>query len=87
MGRLKRDMDVLGIMDGVRENAESWRGLPRGQKKRGLRIAPDLACGDCALGFWPARRVVYTRRASRPQIAQALGILQRVFGFTAMSMA
>jgi putative transposase len=53
------DNDVLGIMDGFRENADSWRDLLRSLKKRGLTIAPDLACGDGALGFWTALRDVY----------------------------
>ena len=53
------DKDVLGIMDGFRENADSWRDLLRSLKKRGLTIAPDLACGDGALGFWTVLRDVY----------------------------
>jgi transposase-like protein len=53
------DKDVLGIMDGFCENADSWRDLLRSLKKRGLTIAPDLACGDGALGFWTALRDVY----------------------------
>lgn len=53
------DKDILGIMDGFRENADSWRDLLRSLKKRGLTIAPDLACGDGAMGFWTALRDVY----------------------------
>jgi len=53
------DKDVLGVMDGFRENADSWRDLLRSLKKRGLTIAPDLACGDGAMGFWAALRDVY----------------------------
>ena len=53
------DKDVLGIMDGFRENADSWRDLLRSLQKRGLTTAPDLACGDGALGFWTALRDVY----------------------------
>ena len=60
------DKHVLGIMDGFRENADSWRDLLRGLKKRGLSIAPDLAIGDGALGFWTALRDVYpTTREQR----------------------
>ena len=51
--------DVLGIMDGFRENADSWRDLLGSLKKRGLTIAPDLACGDGAMGFWTALRDVF----------------------------
>ncbi len=53
------DKDILGIMDGFRENADSWRELLRSLKKRGLTIAPDLAIGDGALGFWTALRDIY----------------------------
>lgn len=44
----------LAIEDGVRESAESWRGVLRELKDRGLRIPPKLAVGDGALGFWVA---------------------------------
>lgn len=60
------DKDVLGIMDGFRENADSWKDLLRSLKKRGLTAAPDLAVGDGALGFWTALRDVYpTTREQR----------------------
>jgi putative transposase len=38
----------------VRESAQSWRELLTDIKQRGLEIAPDLAVGDGALGFWKA---------------------------------
>ena len=53
------DKDVPGIMDGFRENADSWRELLRGLKNRGLSIAPDLAIGDGGPGFWTALRNIY----------------------------
>ena len=37
------EKDVLAIMDGFRENADSWRDLLRGLKKRGLMEDPELA--------------------------------------------
>ena len=43
--------DILGIMDGFCENAGSWRDLVRSLEKRGLKIVPDLACGDGTMGF------------------------------------
>lgn len=43
-------------MGGFRENAESWRDLLNGLKKRGLLVPPELAVGDGALGFWTALR-------------------------------
>ena len=53
------EKDVLAIMDGFRENADSWRDLLRGLKKRGLTVPPELAIGDGALGFWVALRDIF----------------------------
>jgi hypothetical protein len=39
---------------GVRESTQSWRELLVDLKARGLTIAPELATGDGALGFWKA---------------------------------
>jgi len=51
--------DVLAIMDGFRENSDSWRDLLKGLRKRGLEVPPELAVGDGALGFWAALRDVF----------------------------
>ncbi len=51
--------DILGLMDGYRESAQSWRELLLDLKRRGLTAAPDLAVGDGALGFWNALREVF----------------------------
>lgn len=60
------EKDVLAIMDGFRENADSWRDLLRSLRKRGLTQAPELAIGDGALGFLTALRDVYpTTREQR----------------------
>ena len=48
------EKDVPAIMDGFRENADSWRDLLKGLKKRGLTVPPELAIGDGAPGFWTA---------------------------------
>ena len=53
------DKDVLAIADGFRENADRWRDLLGGLKKRGLTVPPKLAIGDGALGFWTALRDVF----------------------------
>jgi transposase-like protein len=39
---------------GVRESAQSWRELLVDLKARGLSVAPEVAVGDGALGFWKA---------------------------------
>ena len=46
--------ELVGFQVGVRESAQSWRELLVDVKARGLVIAPELAVGDGALGFWKA---------------------------------
>ena len=46
--------ELVGFQTGVRESAQNWRELLIDIKQRGLEIAPDLAIGDGALGFWKA---------------------------------
>jgi transposase-like protein len=50
--------ELIALADGHRESAESWAGLLRSAKRRGMR-APVLAVGDGALGFWAALREVF----------------------------
>lgn len=49
----------LAIEDGVRESTQSWREVLLGLKGRGLEVAPELAVGDGALGFWAALDEIY----------------------------
>lgn len=51
--------DVLGLVDGFRESTQSWRELLLDLKHRGLEVAPKLAVGDGAMGFWAALHEVY----------------------------
>ena len=46
--------ELVGFQVGMRESAQSWRELLVDLKARGLVIAPELATGDGALGFWKA---------------------------------
>jgi transposase-like protein len=46
--------ELVGLADGVRESAQSWRELLLDLKRRGLATGPQLAVGDGALGFWKA---------------------------------
>ncbi len=46
--------ELVGFQVGVRESAQSWRELLVEVKRRGLGLAPELAVGDGALGFWKA---------------------------------
>jgi len=50
--------ELVALTDGHRESTESWAGLLRDCKRRGMR-APMLAVGDGALGFWAALREVF----------------------------
>src|SRR5215208_5904131 len=46
--------ELVGFQVGVRESTQSWRELRIEVKRRGLTIAPEIAVGDGALGFWRA---------------------------------
>ena len=46
--------ELVGIQIGIHESAQSWRELLVEVKRRGLAIAPEIAVGDGALGFWKA---------------------------------
>jgi transposase-like protein len=46
--------ELVGFQVGARESAQSWRELLADLKSRGLAIAPEIAVGDGALGFWKA---------------------------------
>jgi len=46
--------ELIGFQAGYRESTESWRELLADLKSRGLAVAPELAIGDGALGFWRA---------------------------------
>jgi transposase-like protein len=51
--------ELVGFQVGVRESAQSWRELLVDLKARGLGVAPELAVGDGALGFWKALDEVF----------------------------
>lgn len=50
--------ELVAVAPGYRESTESWAELLRDLKGRGL-VAPALATGDGALGFWAALRDVF----------------------------
>src|SRR5438270_1318065 len=50
--------ELVALAGGHRESAESWAGLLRDARRRGM-AAPVLAVGDGALGFWAALREVF----------------------------
>ena len=54
--------ELVAITDGYRESTESWLNLLRDIKRRGM-LAPRLAVGDGALGFWKAVAEVFPETA------------------------
>lgn len=66
----------LAIEDGVRESKQSWREVLLQLKGRGLTIAPKLAVGDGALGFWAALEEIYpATRHQRCWVHKTVNIL------------
>ncbi len=53
--------ELIAVVDGFRESEQSWKGLLLEVKARGLKVAPKLAIGDGALGFWKALKQVYPK--------------------------
>ena len=71
--------ELIGFQTGVRESAQSWRELLIDIKRRGLEIAPDLAVGDGALGFWKAIEEVFpSTRHQRCWVHKTANVLNKV---------
>ena len=71
--------ELLGLQVGVRESAQSWRELLVDLKARGLAIAPELATGDGALGFWKAlEEVSPTTRHQRCTVHKTANVLDKL---------
>ena len=71
--------ELLGFQVGVRESVQSWRELLVDLKARGLSIAPKLATGDGALGFWRAlEQVSPITRHQRCTVHKAVNILDKL---------
>src|SRR6201996_7912825 len=71
--------ELLGFQVGMRESAQSWRELLVDLKARGLAIAPELATGDGALGFWTAlEEVSPTTRHQRCTVHKTANVLDKL---------
>ena len=71
--------ELVGFQTGVRESAQSWRELLIDIRQRGLEIAPDLAVGDGALGFWKAIEEVFpSTRHQRCWVHKTANVLNKV---------
>src|SRR5438876_10955847 len=68
--------ELVGLIDGVRESAQSWRDLLLGLKRRGLAMGPELAVADGALGFWQAVEEVWPQtRGQRCWVHKTANVL------------
>src|SRR5262249_14332737 len=71
--------ELVCLTDGVRENAQSWKGLLLDLKRRGLVIGPELAIADGALGFWQAIEEVWPKtRGQRCWVHKTANVLNRL---------
>ncbi len=71
--------ELIGFQVGVRESAQSWRELLIDVKQRGLQIAPEIAVGDGALGFWKALDEVFCgTRHQRCWVHKTVNVLDKV---------
>jgi len=59
------DKELLGLEAGLRESELSWKPLLLRLQDQGLEVAPQLAVGDGALGFWKALAQVFP--TTKPQ--------------------
>jgi putative transposase len=63
----------------VRESAQSWRELLVDMKRRGLGLAPEIAVGDGALGFWHALDEIFPgTRHQRCWVHKTANVLNKV---------
>jgi putative transposase len=71
--------ELVGLNDGVRESAQSWRELLLDLKRRGLAMGPELAVADGALGFWQAVEEVWPQtRGQRCWVHKTANVLNKL---------
>jgi transposase-like protein len=72
--------ELLAIDDGFRESEQSWHELlVRLRDENALLIAPELAIGDGALGFWKAARKVWpTTSQQRCWVHKTANVLNKL---------
>ena len=71
--------ELIAIEEGYRESTQSWTELLEDIRHRGLTIAPKLAIGDGALGFWKAISKVYPQtRHQRCWVHKTANVLNKL---------
>jgi putative transposase len=71
--------ELIAVADGYRESEQSWKALLLDVKARGLSVAPQLAIGDGALGFWKALDQVFPQtREQRCWVHKTANVLDKL---------
>jgi putative transposase len=71
--------ELLGFHVGLRESAQSWHELLVDLKARDLSVAPEVAVGDGAMGFWKAIEEVFpTTRHQRCWVHKIANVLNKM---------
>jgi putative transposase len=71
--------ELVGLADGIRESAQSWKELLLDLKRRGLTMGPQLAVADGALGFWKAIDQVWPKtHAQRCWVHKTANVLNKL---------
>lgn len=71
--------ELIAVLDGYRESEQSWSELLLDLKQRGLTLAPKVAVGDGALGFWAAlRKVLPETREQRCWVHKTANVLNKM---------
>lgn len=71
--------ELVGLADGIRESAQSWKELLLDLQRRGLTIGPQLAVADGALGFWKAIDQVWPKTyAQRCWVHKTANVLNKL---------
>jgi putative transposase len=71
--------ELVGLIDGVRESAQSWKELLLDLRRRGLAMGAELAIADGALGFWQALEQVWPKtRGQRCWVHKTANVLNKL---------
>ena len=71
--------ELIAVLDGFRESEQSWKELLLDVQARGLALAPKLAIGDGALGFWKAVKQVWPAiREQRCWVHKTANVLDKL---------
>lgn len=71
--------ELIALADGFRESEQSWKALLLDCQARGMSLAPILAVGDGALGFWKALRQAFpTTKEQRCWVHKTANVLDKL---------